>query len=313
MPNPLRLAAVLLFTATAFSQSAKPVPSNDETAAPAHVDTTPPGLPHIHPIEHHEIVYHHGSGVDQVLDVYEQPGGKPAPVVVYWHGGAWWKGERPKTYGGFRPLLNMGFSVVSVDYRLTGVAKAPAAVEDVRCSLAWVAKNAKEYHFDTSRIVAYGTSAGGHLALMAGYLPPSKELDPPECGPVPKVAAVMDFYGIPDVYGVVTSGIPLSKSTVRWVGGEGAKDENSLKMARAMSPATYLRRGLPPTFIAHGDADPVVPYSQSTLLKASLEKLDVPVELHTVAGGEHGKWTPEQMASVWVDLLAFFRAQHIIP
>lgn len=307
------LCATLCVSTVAFAQEpAKPVPSNDETAASEHVDTTPPGLPHIKAIEHKEIVYHHGSGVDQVLDVYEQPGGKAAPVIVYWHGGAWWKGQRPQSQGGFRPLINMGFSVVSVDYRLTGVAKAPAAVEDVRCSLAWVAKNAAQYHFDTSRIVAYGTSAGGHLALMAGYLPASKELDPPECGPVPKVAAVLDFYGIPDVYGVVASGIPLSKSTVRWVGGEGAKDPDSLKMAKAMSPNTYLRAGLPPTFIAHGDADPVVPYTQSTTLKADLTKLNVPVEMHTVAGAGHGKWTPPEMAAVWVDVLAFLQAQHIV-
>ena len=228
--------------------------------------------------------------------------------MVYWHGGAWWKGERPATYGSFRALLGMGFSVVSVDYRLTDVALAPAAVQDVRCSLAWVKKNAAEYHFDASRVVAYGTSAGGHLALMAGFLPPKNGIDPPECGEVPQVATVMDYYGIPDVKGVVTSGIPLSKSTVRWLGN----GPEMLGLAAQMSPVTYLRAGLPSVFIAHGDADPTVPYQQSIGLRKSLESLHVPVTMITVPGGVHGAFPPDQTLRINEALEKFFLENHII-
>ena len=270
--------------------------------------TLPPGLPKIKPVEHKDIIYRQIRGQDLKLDVYEQPGGKPAPVVVYWHGGAWWKGERPATYGSFRALLGMGFSVVSVDYRLTDVALAPAAVQDVRCPLAWVKKNAAEYHFDASRVVAYGTSAGGHLALMAGFLPPKNGIDPPECGEVPQVAAVMDYYGIPDVKGVVISGIPLSKSTVRWLGN----GPEMLGLAAQMSPVTYLRAGLPSVFIAHGDADPTVPYQQSIDLRKSLESLHVPVTMVTVPGGVHGAFPPDQTLRINEALEKFFLQNHII-
>ena len=271
------------------------------------VDTLPPGLPKIHPIEHKNIVYRQASGEELQLDVYEQPGNKTSPVVVYWHGGAWWKGERPATWGAFRALLGMGFSVVSIDYRLTGIALAPAAVQDVRCSLAWIKKNAAEYHLDASRIVAYGTSAGGHLALMAGFLPPKNSIDPPECGEVPHVAAIMDYYGIPDVKGVITSGIPLGKSTVRWLGGP-----DKLDLATQMSPVTYLRSGLPPVFIAHGDADPTVPYQQSIALKKSLETLHVPVTMFSVPGGGHGGFPPEQTLLLNEALQKFFVDNRII-
>jgi acetyl esterase/lipase len=321
MNKPILLTAALLLTTALFAQDtpAKPAAPKDELAEK--VDTTPPGLPVIHPIEHKNIVYRTANGKDQVLDVYEQPGNKPAPVIIYWHGGAWRRGERPHSWGSFRPLLNMGFSIVAVDYRLAigektpgpVVDPAPAQVEDIRCSMAWVGKNAAQYHFDTKRIVAYGTSAGGHLALMAGFLPAKNGIDIPACGPVPHVAAVMDFYGIPDVTKVVTTGIPLSKSTLIWLGGKPATDPDALKLAAAMSPVTYLRKGLPPVFIAHGDADPTVPYTQSTDLKTSLEKLNIPVEMYTVPGGGHGQWNSEQMAKIWVDLLAFFRAQNILP
>jgi acetyl esterase/lipase len=313
-----RLILPALFLGGTFAghaQQAEPTAAPQASDAAAKVDTLPPGLPKVHPLEFKDLIYRHISDQDLKLDVYENPNAtadKPAPVVVYWHGGAWWKGQRPASYGGFRALLGMGFSVVSVDYRLTGVALAPAAVQDVRCSLAWVSKNAAQYHFDTTRIVAYGTSAGGHLALMAGFLPPGNTIDPPDCGPVPKIAAVMDFYGIPDVYGVVASGIPLSKSTVRWIGGTGANDPASLAMARQMSPNTYLRPGLPPVFIAHGETDPVVPYQQSLDLKAALEKLHVPVAMYSVPNGVHGQFPPDQMLQIYEALEKFFLANHII-
>jgi acetyl esterase/lipase len=276
------IAPVLL--CLALTGQAQQVAPDGTTADPV------PSTSKFHPIEHKDITYLRVGGQELKLDVYEQPGGKAAPVVIYWHGGAWWKGQRPESWGSFRSLLEMGFSVVSVDYRLTDVAPAPAAVQDVRCSLAWVGKNASAYHFDLSRVVAYGTSAGGHLALMAGFLPRKNSIDVPDCGEVPPVAAVLDFYGIPDVKGVITSGIPLSKSTIRWIG----TGPNEMELATQMSPITYLRPGLPVVFIAHGDADPTVPYQQSINLKKSLEALHVPVSMYTVPGGVHGQFPPDQ-------------------
>jgi acetyl esterase/lipase len=306
------LASLLSAALSCYAQPAPaagaPGQGVNAEATASKVDTLPPGLPKIKPIEHKDIAYRQIGGQDLKLDVYEQPDGKPAPVVVYWHGGAWWKGERPATYGSFRALLGMGFSVVSVDYRLTDVALAPAAVEDVRCSLAWVKKNSGEYHFDTSRIVAYGTSAGGHLALMAGFLPAKNSIDPPECGEVPQVAAIMDYYGIPDVEAVITSGISLAKSTVRWL-GDGP---DTLARASRMSPVTYLRPGLPAVFIAHGDADPTVPYQQSIDLRKSLESLHVPVEMVTVPSGVHGQFSPDQTPIINEALQKFFVDRRII-
>jgi acetyl esterase/lipase len=116
-------------------------------------------------------------------------------VLVYIHGGAWWKGEKPAGWGGFRAYLAAGFSVVTVEYRLTDVAPAPAAVQDVRCALSWVKANAKAYGFDAKRVVPYGTSAGGHLALMAGMLPKGNDIDLPACRDQPKTPAILDFYG----------------------------------------------------------------------------------------------------------------------
>jgi acetyl esterase/lipase len=264
------------------------------------------------PAEFKDIVYEtapiaHGATKDLHLNIYQGPSEKPGPVLVYFHGGAWWKGERPASWDGFRSWLSAGFSVVTVEYRLTDEATAPAAVQDVRCSLAWVKANAAKYNFDPKRVVAYGTSAGGHLALMAGMLPTPNDIDLPACRDQPRVAAILDFYGIyhldpafPDAY--------KSPSTARWIGP--VPDVAAIE--RKMSPATYLRKGQPPVFIAQGDADPTVPYLASQTLKHDLDKAGVPNLFITVPGGLHGQWTPEENTRVQLASLKFLQQQGVI-
>jgi acetyl esterase/lipase len=186
------LIASLTFSAAA-QQPAQPPPVNPEFIALP--NTTARALP----IEHKNITYLRASGQDLQLDVYQQPGTKPSPVIVYFHGGAWWKNARPQSAASFQSLLSLGFSLVMVDYRLTGVAPAPAAIQDARCSLSWVSKNAKTYNFDLNEVIVFGTSSGGHQALMSGMLPASSPVDLPECKDQPRAAALLDFYGISDV------------------------------------------------------------------------------------------------------------------
>jgi acetyl esterase/lipase len=135
--------------------------------------------------------------LDMHLDVYQVPSAKPTPVVIQLHGGGWIRGDRPSSPGSFGAFFAAGMSVVAVQYRNAIDAPAPAAIQDVRCAMAWIKANAKKYNFDANRVVAWGGSAGGHLALMAGYAPAS--FNPPGCTDQPRVAAVIDMYGASDV------------------------------------------------------------------------------------------------------------------
>ena len=267
-------------------------------------DTTSKAMP----IEHKNINYLHASGADLQLDVYQQPKAKPTPVVIYFHGGAWWKNARPNSASGFHSLLSMGFSLVTVDYRLTGVARAPASVQDARCALSWVKQHAAEYNFDLDEVIVFGTSSGGHLALMAGMLPDNNSVDLPECRNQPKIAAIFDFYGISDVKELLANGFTLKRSATNWIGD--APDAAAL--ATQMSPLSYVRPGLPPTFIVHGDADPVVPYEQSVRLRDALRASKVPVELHAVPGGQHGKFSAEQSLNIGAALSKFLETNHLM-
>ncbi len=143
------------------------------------------------------LTYKVASNADQKLDVYyRRDQSSPRPTVIYIHGGGWVGGSKESSVLRIAPYLEMGFNVVNVEYRLGRVARAPAAVEDCRCALRWVIGNAREYGFDTARLVLTGRSAGGHLSLATGMLPISAGFDA-ECisAVQPKVAAVINFYG----------------------------------------------------------------------------------------------------------------------
>jgi acetyl esterase/lipase len=256
------------------------------------------------PLEFRDITYATTNGVASQLDVYQQPGNTRAPVLVYFHGGSWTDGNRPKSAGSFREFIAMGFSVLSVDYRMAATARAPGAVQDARCAIAWVKANADQYHFDTHRIVTYGTSAGGQLALLDAMLPPHSDTDPPSCVNVPAVAAVLDFYGPADVSGFAAK----SARTRAWLGDSLPPEE----MARRMSPMSYVRAGLPPVFIVHGDADPTVPYTQSVALEAALRGVGVPVGMYTVPGGLHGNFSDEQKKIIMARVATFLNEQRLI-
>ena len=115
------------------------------------------------------ITYLRAGGVDLKLDVYQPRGtSEPAPTLLFIHGGGWTNGVKETSLMNFLPYLESGWAVVNVEYRMADDAHAPAAVEDCRCALRWIYRNAEQFNFDVDNIVVTGNSAGGHLSLTTG-------------------------------------------------------------------------------------------------------------------------------------------------
>lgn len=265
-----------------------------------------------------DITYGTANNVSLKLDVYKAlaTSSHPRQTLIYFHGGGW-KDERTKALGTlyFLPFLYMGWNVVNVDYRPSGVSLAPAAVEDCLCALRWVIRKAKNYDFDPTRLVLMGHSAGGHLALTTGMIPlgdtglgapcAAEDMDAKE-NPLPsfKIAAIINWFGITDVADVAT-GANLRGSAVRWIGNQSNRES----VAKAVSPLTYVRAGVPPVVTVHGTKDPRVPYSQSVRLHESLGAAHVPNLLISVPDGKHGFFGTKVIVSAYRQIFNFLNEQ----
>jgi len=248
------------------------------------------------------VTYLTATGYESKLDVYKRRDvTTPQPTLVFYHGGGWVGGTKEASFMSIVPWLEMGWNVVNVEYRMARVALAPAAVEDSTCALRFVIDKAKDYGIDPSRIVLSGESAGGHLALAVGMIPESAGFTRLCAGgafrgsdtAVPKVAAIINWYGITDVAEML-GGPNVRNYAVQWLGAMANRDE----VARSVSPLTYVRAGLPPILSIQGDADPIVPFSQNVRLRDALTKVGANIELFPVPGGGHGNFKPDERTKI---------------
>jgi acetyl esterase/lipase len=241
------------------------------------------------------------AGNQATLDVYAPRNAgatAPVPAVIYFHGGGWTGGDKAVALLRALPYLEMGWAVVNVNYRL---GLAPAAVEDCRCALRWVIRNATKYHVDVNKLVVTGDSAGSHLALTTGMLPESAGLDRQCPGRVElKVAAIVNWYGVTDVADLL-DGANQQPYAVRWLSGVPDRD----KVARRVSPLEYVRAGLPPILTVHGEADSIAPYSHAVRLHKALDAVKVPNQLLTIPGGDHGSFTRDDFIRIYATIREF--------
>ncbi|MGB8165864.1 MAG: alpha/beta hydrolase [Chthoniobacteraceae bacterium] len=268
----LFLATLLLSTPPLFSQ-APPLP---------------PGVKMLHDVE-----YVPGGGRAQSLDLYlpEKSDG-PRPLIVWIHGGGWRAGTKDRSPA--VRLMDAGFAVASVEYRLSSVAIFPAQIEDCKAAIRFLRAHATEYGIDAAHIGVWGSSAGGHLVAMLGTTGDVKEFEKGgNLSESSRVQAVCDFFGPADLLTMgaqspaearIKHDAPESPESLL-VGG--ALQENKDK-ARAASPITYVTGDDAPFLIVHGSADPLVPLAQSEQLNSALKKAGVESTLRVIDGGGHG-------------------------
>jgi acetyl esterase/lipase len=256
------------------------------------------------------VTYLTASGYESKLDVYRRRDTEaPQPTLVFYHGGGWIAGTKEAAMMSLMPWFELGWNVVNVEYRMARVALAPGAVEDALCALRFIVAQAKTYGIDPSRLVVSGESAGGHLALAAGMIPQTAGLTNICTGggfagfdnSVPKVAAIINWYGITDVAEMVAGGANTRSYALQWVGSAQNKED----VARQVSPLTYVRAGLPPILSIQGDKDVIVPYSQNVRLHEALTKAGATNELFTVPGGGHGNFSGDERTKIYTKIRDF--------
>jgi acetyl esterase/lipase len=219
-----------------------------------------------------------------VMDIY-----RPAttsrdrrPAVVLVHGGGFVSGRRTDLGAYANKLAARGIVAASIDYRLKGQAPVPskafmqlatamrgarlgpaypdapsvaAAAQDALTAVDYLRRNAAKLRIRTSRLGLLGSSAGAVTVDNVAYTAPRYGIR------VPRLRFVASLWG-----GMI---VPAP-------GGRPA--------------VTSLRRGAPPLFLVHGDADKTVPVALSDAMYARARDQRVPVEYYRPAGRGHG-WT----------------------
>lgn len=210
----------------------------------------------------------------------------PMPAVIYIHGGGWQSGNRKPPANGIphrnAVLAPYGFFTVSISYRLSNVAKWPAALHDCKAAVRWLRVHADEYGVDARRIGAWGHSAGGHLAALLGLTwdVPELEGNSDTPGVSTRVQAVAPLAGAYDLSQFRRPDGP----TARFL---GAPAPTVPARARAASPLAYARPDAPPFLIVHGEKDEIVPFAQAVTFTDAMRAAGADVTLLPIPGANH--------------------------
>lgn len=214
-----------------------------------------------------------------------------APLIVWSHGGAWRSGSKSGMPLG--ALVEEGYAVASVDYRLSTQAKFPAQIHDLKGAIRFLRGHGKEWALPTQKIVIAGDSAGGHLAALVGVSNGNAELEG-EVGndrsQSSDVQGIISFYGAGNLTTILKQSTPHGLS-VRVPALDlllGGQPEDLPALARLASPVFHVDRSDPPLLLLHGDQDPQMPINQAHELCGAYKKAGAPVQFEVVHGAGHG-------------------------
>ena len=164
--------------------------------------------------------------------------------------------------------LNHGYAVVTVDYRLSGEAKFPAAINEAKAAIRFIKVNAAQYNLNPNKIALWGTSAGGNLAALAGTTGGTNNCYDISLGNTnvsDNVTAVVDWYG-PINFCVMDKQFKESSIREKVQGVQIYNTEGSFiskylgqniskvpELCKQADPTTYITSECPPILIQHGN------------------------------------------------------------
>lgn len=274
------------------------------------------------------------------LDLYLPPKSAPEPkagypMVVFIHGGAWIVGD-PRKLGAFEDfpavlasIAARGYVIASISYRLSGEAKFPSQIMDVRTAIRWLRGRTDLYHIDPAKAVAWGVSAGGHLATLAATSCQDASFDPadsaPPSGPLevqsnaatlasPCVQGAVAWYGAFDLATIAGQAKASNIAGAIQHDEPGAAEWQLLgcnlqtcdpEQLKRASPAQRVTPSTPPMLLIAGTADRTIPAVQSVEMAKALKAAGVPVTEIWMEGIDHSflGQTPEKTRTATLEAL----------
>lgn len=237
-----------------------------------------------------DIPFAQESGTELKLDLFLPVGVEKPPLVVFIHGGGWTGGSRKKCPVGW--LVQEGYAVASIDYRLSDQAVFPAQIHDCKGAIRWLRAHAAQYGYDSAKIAAMGSSAGGHLVVLLGTSGGVEPLEGTVGGHLnesSRVQAVVDYFGPTDFLLRAKTQPQFTddpKGTVyQLLGGPVGQKQELSKLASGIS---HVGDSDAPLLIIHGLMDKRVEVQQSIVLYQKYKDAGLPVEIRFVEDAGHG-------------------------
>lgn len=246
------------------------------------------------------IIYSNESKT-QTLDIYLPSVDKSSyPVVIYAHPGGFRFGDKSMASAAIaKGILGNGFALVTVNYRLSGEARFPSAVQDFFAAIAYIKNNANNLKIDPNKIYLFGESAGANIVSLAGtaYNDPefrslikNSKLNLKPSGVIALYPPV-DFSKIDEM--LIAQGCDKQTANHNSAAGfesmylGGALPDVPLKVKQT-NPVTYVNNHSANFFIQNGNEDCNVGNGQAKLLADALKKNNVYVEYSILNGAGHG-------------------------
>ncbi|HTD66354.1 MAG TPA: alpha/beta hydrolase [Candidatus Limnocylindria bacterium] len=235
------------------------------------------------------------------LDLHLPPGKTRSPLIVWVHGGAWRSGSKSGMPLG--KLVEEGYAIASVDYRLSTQAKFPAQIHDIKAAIRYLRSHGSDWRLSSKKIVVAGDSAGAHLAALVGVSNEHSVLEGSignDCTQSSAVQGIISFYGAANLTTILSQSTPHGLS-VRVPALELLLGGQPTNVVRLASPVFHVDPRDPPLLLLHGDQDPQMPINQSIELRGAYQKAKGFVEFEVVQGAGHGGaafYDAERMALV---------------
>ena len=218
----------------------------------------------------------------QKLDLYlPTTGSGPFPVVVMIHGGGFMFGDKTDGGGlaGVDQLVDAGYAIASINYRLSSEATYPAQINDAKAAVRLLRANASKYNLNPDKIGAWGASAGGNLVALLGTTCGVAELEGADLGNADRsscVQAVVDWFGPIDFLAMdeqfAGTSCPQNHNDASSPESKlvGAAIQTVPDLVKTTNPMNYIDATDAPFFIQHGSADCNIPPVQGKNLADAL-------------------------------------------
>lgn len=212
------------------------------------------------------------------------------PAVILIHGGGWKSGSKEMMASIARKLSQNGYHCFAVEYRLSGEARYPAAIEDVKDAIGFIKKNSRKYKVDRQKIAVLGTSSGGQIAALIG-------------GKYPELVNV-----VVDIDGILAFHHPLSKeasSAANWLGGTF---EQIPEIWNDASPLTHADKISVPYLFINSQFDRF--HAGRDELVEAMSRKNIPAEVRQIQNSPHTFWMFKPWFQPTIDFVIEFLNKH---